>query len=825
MRRALLIGTDSYEDPELTPLSAPMADVERLAALLRDPEIGHFDSVEVLLNRPSHELLAAVEGFSRRCGPDDLMLIYVSCHGVVDQRQGGSYGLHFAAPNTQSDLLASTSLPARYVNEQINLALARSRVLLLDCCFSGRFADGFSTKSQSSPLQDFMGGGYVVITASDALGAAFEESRDRRSAFTDVLVEGLSSGAADRDDDGFVSTSDLFDYAVPRVRARQAQTPQYMAAGVDGKILLARASRSTSRNGSARPARAGWQDATPAYASPTTTIREWPQAVAAIAAGLDVAIADGDLRLWPTELFGGVPGAAAGLLPWCPEVLPAVIAGAVANARETLASAPRRPSQPGLPDGWAALLQGWWEDAQTHFAMMVRERPMQVSGWWGTGLCHAATGAHRRAAEAFTKAARYASVTDGDVGTATATQMRYIPETSRSIRAGAVLLAMASYALAGDEPHRDLLSPDLAVLSTELRILDACRAGDPVRLAEALTADPAAAAVAVASRSAGQWSATLTEAAPAARQALGRRARDVAASWTAFRDYARRAGLRVPALAVNTPKDSSNLAAAVASHALTVTRAEHLAAAHGRFIATTLTSSGEDNSAAGEAVATIVRIEDQLLPPVVRATLVPMPFLYSFSVVRDGNGVIGYVVPAWGPRERLSDGSGYEEQRRNYFKRPVMSRTTLAAWLTGAIPAEHDERLGTITTDELALLLFEADVLIPRLYVVKNGRRQRSLLGRERTVDAGWKFDHVSETSSDDRSTSCSRYLMPDGQIRVETVTTYRAHSKSEESFSAGPCRLNAEQLRTLRQSIVALASPLPEWCPPPRRPSLDGQL
>ena len=147
--------------------------------------IGFFDRVEVLLNRPSHELLVAIEELSTGGGFDDLLLLYLSCHGVVDHQRGGS--LYFAASNTRSSRLASASVPARYVNEQFSHATARSRVLSLDCCFSGQFAEGFGSKSDVDPLRDVAGGGYVVITASDSVGVAYEESPGSAIRFHRVL--------------------------------------------------------------------------------------------------------------------------------------------------------------------------------------------------------------------------------------------------------------------------------------------------------------------------------------------------------------------------------------------------------------------------------------------------------------------------------------------------------------------------------------------------------------------------------------------------------------------------------------------------------------
>jgi hypothetical protein len=61
------------------------------------------------------------------------------------------------------------------------------------------------------------GRGRAVITASNAIEYAFEgdqladDQRRRPSVFTGALVEGLATGDADRDEDGLVSLSELYD--------------------------------------------------------------------------------------------------------------------------------------------------------------------------------------------------------------------------------------------------------------------------------------------------------------------------------------------------------------------------------------------------------------------------------------------------------------------------------------------------------------------------------------------------------------------------------------------------------------------------------------
>lgn len=53
-RVALLVATYEHQDPGLRELTAPAADAEALAAVLRDAEIAGFD-VTVLVNEPPRQ--------------------------------------------------------------------------------------------------------------------------------------------------------------------------------------------------------------------------------------------------------------------------------------------------------------------------------------------------------------------------------------------------------------------------------------------------------------------------------------------------------------------------------------------------------------------------------------------------------------------------------------------------------------------------------------------------------------------------------------------------------------------------------------------------
>lgn len=82
-RVALLVATHEHEDPGLAQLTAPAADAEALAAVLRDPAIADFD-VTVLVNEPHYVVGPAIGDLYRDRRRDDVTLLYFTGHGLKD---------------------------------------------------------------------------------------------------------------------------------------------------------------------------------------------------------------------------------------------------------------------------------------------------------------------------------------------------------------------------------------------------------------------------------------------------------------------------------------------------------------------------------------------------------------------------------------------------------------------------------------------------------------------------------------------------------------------------------------------------------------------
>ena len=170
-RETLIIATTRYHDPELRQLRAPAHDAQDLAEILADPGIGAF-TVTAVIDADEWQARRAIDVFLSGRGVGDLVVVYLSCHGLLDRRNR----LYFAAADTVESRLSSTGIPATWLLDQLEDCRARQQVLILDCCFSGVFAHG-SKGDADLDLERRLGvsgRGQAVLTASRAGEYSFE---------------------------------------------------------------------------------------------------------------------------------------------------------------------------------------------------------------------------------------------------------------------------------------------------------------------------------------------------------------------------------------------------------------------------------------------------------------------------------------------------------------------------------------------------------------------------------------------------------------------------------------------------------------------------
>lgn len=245
LRQALVIGNSEYADDRLSRLQKPGADAAALARVLRDPAIGCFDGVTLLLNESAMAARKAIARMFSRKKSDDLLLLFFSGHGLKDAR---GY-LYLAFRDTEQDLLSATAISAEFITGEMNATRSRRQVLILDCCYSGAF-DRSGNKAgaglSAGIAEVFEGNGFgrVVLTATDAVQFAWEHDRTidkiENSVFTHHLIRGLESGAADLNRDGIIGLGELYEYVYEKVvQLTPRQTPRKWSYKQQGEILIA----------------------------------------------------------------------------------------------------------------------------------------------------------------------------------------------------------------------------------------------------------------------------------------------------------------------------------------------------------------------------------------------------------------------------------------------------------------------------------------------------------------------------------------------------------------------------------------------------------
>jgi hypothetical protein len=363
-RFALIVASSHYADTTLTQLQAPARDAASLAAVLGAEAIGGFH-VETLADRPAQTVMQEIETFFDGRKRDDLVLLYFSGHGILDE----GARLYFATTDTRVDRPRSTAVPAAFVNDVMSECRSRRQVLVLDCCNSGSFARGIKAGGNIGTAQRFEGRGRVVITASDAIQYAFEaggiDDDVTESVFTHVLVHGLRTGKADLNGDGYVSLDELYDYVYGRVLdASPLQRPGKWAFGVEGQILIARTTAAASVESGAVDRRSSSTAIPPPNRSAPPHPRRRRRALWGVGALLAAAAVAGAAAFLLTRDPGStnprdtvvVPSYAAGrdatvavYEAWLAGDLESLDADQIsANARATLARLPTQPVAPSV---------------------------------------------------------------------------------------------------------------------------------------------------------------------------------------------------------------------------------------------------------------------------------------------------------------------------------------------------------------------------------------------------------------------------------------------------------------------------------------------
>jgi Caspase domain len=200
--RALLIGVRDYDS--MTKLNSPLADVDAVASALFDEHYGLFDveSVASHYDLTGAEIKRETARFFAGAETTDVLLFYFSGHGLPAGIAEG----YLCGKDADEKLPAESCVAFSEVRAMIGDSNALVKVVVLDCCYSGRFkavTETLEPPSVGKSVHYFRSLSDAERVTPDAL------TLSTPSAYTAAFAKGLRGAATSRSGDPYIKLEDL----------------------------------------------------------------------------------------------------------------------------------------------------------------------------------------------------------------------------------------------------------------------------------------------------------------------------------------------------------------------------------------------------------------------------------------------------------------------------------------------------------------------------------------------------------------------------------------------------------------------------------------
>jgi hypothetical protein len=247
---AMIVGINEYPHvPKLKyAVNDALAFYEVLTRVNRIPE----ENITLLLDDKAtlNNLRSALgTKLKSRAGRDDMVIIYFAGHGATEpdtmSPDGDGLEKYLLPYNADLKDLYASALPTREISHIFRRIRSDRLVFIADACYSG--ASGGRTVSLSgtrASISDAFlarmssGKGTVVLSASGPNEVSVEKDALQHGVFTYYLIEALE-GRADRNDDGLVTTDEVYDYVSTKVTLATNQEQHPIKKGaVEGSLVV-----------------------------------------------------------------------------------------------------------------------------------------------------------------------------------------------------------------------------------------------------------------------------------------------------------------------------------------------------------------------------------------------------------------------------------------------------------------------------------------------------------------------------------------------------------------------------------------------------------
>ncbi len=214
----IAVGVNRYADPAIATLDYSRADAEAILQAFRDGSGGLYTvkqslllaNEEVTRDKWRNALQNLKTALTGHVSPDDLIVLFLAGHGVVDPKTERYYFVGY-------DLQVADYLEGRYANciswEDFRALsdIPCRKLVVLDTCHSGALQP-LSARGLKAAVRALQEDVFLSVTASAGNEKSEEDEQWGHGAFTKSLLEALD-GRADTSGDGLVTLREVVRYA------------------------------------------------------------------------------------------------------------------------------------------------------------------------------------------------------------------------------------------------------------------------------------------------------------------------------------------------------------------------------------------------------------------------------------------------------------------------------------------------------------------------------------------------------------------------------------------------------------------------------------
>jgi hypothetical protein len=229
--QVVIVGSSQYKDLRLNDVPSVRRSAVGLARALVSFCGVHQESITLLIDPQSPREIGDAVANSSEQASEVLMFYYIG-HGLISPRGD----LYLADANTDSRLAWLPNSAIRYtaIREIFQDSVARTMVVILDCCFAGR---AITTLSDSEDISALAGiGGACVIAASARNELALAPSRISYTAFTGELINYLTHGSPN--DPPSLTLRSAFRHLAIQLPAKGFPRPNRQVSGDADQLVL-----------------------------------------------------------------------------------------------------------------------------------------------------------------------------------------------------------------------------------------------------------------------------------------------------------------------------------------------------------------------------------------------------------------------------------------------------------------------------------------------------------------------------------------------------------------------------------------------------------